>query len=369
MRKLKAFQVINNSSRISSVDFFRGLAIISVVLYHFNNTLPYGYLGVDLFFVVSGLLVGGLLTKKFENGEKIHFSKFFIQRGFKIWPSYYVFIIIGSLLAMVFYSKTQPDQIIPFSDLPRYLFFYQNYTGLPFHWSFDHVWSLCVEEHFYIILPLIFIIVQFFFPNKNKRLALLIFIGLFLFSGIVFKHFSYFFTTSKDTYSGTHNRIDALSWGVLLNLIIKYYGAKIRLSKLTPFLFVTGLSLLVFAIYSHIEFSNVIYEKIYFHTLIPFSFFLVLLSLYYVDFSKLFFFRLIAYYSYNWYLWHPVFVLYITKNLGNSWAGLIVYLVVSFLTSVFFTITVEEIFIGKREAVLDKLFRMSIPFKARRKVG
>ena len=64
-------KVLCSSNRVSSVDIWRGIAIISVVLYHFNETLPYGSLGVDLFFVISGLLVGGLLTKPFFKWRQI----------------------------------------------------------------------------------------------------------------------------------------------------------------------------------------------------------------------------------------------------------------------------------------------------------
>ena len=64
MTRLKAFQTVNNKDRISSVDIFRSLAIISVVIFHFNHQLPFGFLGVDLFFLISGLLVGGGINKR-----------------------------------------------------------------------------------------------------------------------------------------------------------------------------------------------------------------------------------------------------------------------------------------------------------------
>lgn len=168
MLKLKTFHSLSNPQRNSSVDFFRGIAIISVVIFHFNNFLPMGNLGVDLFFVISGLLIGGLLNKNLEADRKINFFKFFLQRGFKIWPSYYAFLIFGSLVALCFYHSKHQDQIIPLWDMKRYLFFYQNYTGAPFHWSFDHVWSLCVEEHFYILLPILFILIQTFASDVSN---------------------------------------------------------------------------------------------------------------------------------------------------------------------------------------------------------
>src|SRR5665647_1287214 len=64
-KKLQLYRVLSSTDRISSLDIFRAVAIIAVVFYHFHHRLPYGMLGVDLFFVISGLLVGGLLTKEF----------------------------------------------------------------------------------------------------------------------------------------------------------------------------------------------------------------------------------------------------------------------------------------------------------------
>ena len=61
MIQLKSHEVINAPGRNSSVDIFRSFAILSVVIYHYNRHLPYGYLGVDLFFVISGLLIGNIL--------------------------------------------------------------------------------------------------------------------------------------------------------------------------------------------------------------------------------------------------------------------------------------------------------------------
>lgn len=357
MTRLKAFQTINNTDRISSVDIFRSLAIISVVIYHFNHQLPFGFLGVDLFFVVSGLLVGGLLTKEFKNGNKINFFKFFLQRGFKIWPSYYAFLLFGGLIAMYFYQTTNPDQIIPLWDIKRYLLFYQNYTGLPFHWSFDHVWSLCVEEHFYVLLPIMFLIIQYFIKDKHKIKTLFLFVIITIVAGIIFKHISYFFTNSQDTYSATHNRIDALAWGVLLNLIITYYGEKIKSLRVTLFAFASGLFIFVAALYFQVFYDNVLFAKIYFHSVIPLSFFLMLLGLYYVDFSKLKSLRFIAYYSYNWYLWHPIFVIIITRHIGNSITGLLIYLLLTFFIAFITTIFIEETFLNKRKTVLDRIFK------------
>ena len=330
-------QVLSSSNRNSSVDIWRGVAIISVVLFHFNETLPYGFLGVDLFFVISGLLVGGLLTKPFLNGDKIEIFNFFLRRGFKIWPSYYTFLIVGTIIAMLTYNSHNQNQIIPFTDFTRYLLFYQNYTGLPFHWSFDHVWSLCVEEHFYIMLPLIFISLRLIKANWKILLVSLIII---IVSGFVAKILMLYFTNGKDTYSATHNRIDALAWGVLLNLIIIKFSSTIKKHK--NIFLITGLIGLIASVYFDIYLESIFYNKVVLHSIVPLFFFLMISGTYYHDFSKLKSLRVIGYYSYNWYLWHPVFSVIITQNIGAGFNGLLTYLLFSFIVGVFFTIIIEE---------------------------
>lgn len=110
--KLRSLVVLNSAERISSIDVFRGFAILPVVFFHFHNFLPYGLLGVDLFFVISGFLVGSILIKQYKEDKRIGFFRFILQRGFKIWPSYYSFLLVGSLLAFLFYRYDKPDFLI-----------------------------------------------------------------------------------------------------------------------------------------------------------------------------------------------------------------------------------------------------------------
>ena len=202
-----------------------------------------------------------------------------------------------------------------------------------------------------------FLIIQHFIKDKWKITMLFSFVILTIIAGITFKHLSYFLTNSKDTYSGTHNRIDALAWGVLLNLIITHYESKIKSLKFRLLAFVLGVLIFSATVYFQISYTNILFDKIYFHTLIPISFFLMLLGLYHMEFSKLKPIRFIAYYSYNWYLWHPIFVIFITKQLGNTKTGLLVYLIVTFVIAVLATIFIEETFLRRRKFVLDKIFQ------------
>lgn len=106
-----------------------------------------GWAGVDLFFVLSGFLVGGLLFKEASSFGKIRFRRFLIRRAFKIYPAFY---------AMLSFTVVYRWLFVPDFDAARTaseVFFLQNYYQ-PI-WS--HTWSLAVEEHFYIFLPLVFL--------------------------------------------------------------------------------------------------------------------------------------------------------------------------------------------------------------------
>lgn len=268
---MRSLEILRSKTRISSVDIFRAFAIIPVVIYHFNGFLPFGYLGVDLFFVISGLLVGGILIRKFRNNEKINFWRFILQRGFKIWPSYYWFLGIGSILANIFYSESRPDYIISSGrNFLRYIFFYQNFTGEPFHWPFDHVWSLCIEEHFYVMLPLMLIVIMWLFGN-NKRMLILS-SALLIIAGIVIKFINYNYTKSPDTYSRTYNRIDALGWGVLLGILVTYYDTWLRSKKRLPILLIAGLLMFSINMLTFIYWKNNNFNNVFFHSVAPFSF-------------------------------------------------------------------------------------------------
>lgn len=352
---LGAINALHSPQRISSVDVFRAIAIISVVLCHFNEHLfPVGNLGVNLFFVISGLLVGGILIKTLKNDHPVNFFRFFLQRGFKIWPSYY-FYILGASFIVFFYYK-QPDQLIQVWDLKRYLLFYQNYTGFPLHIYFDQLWSLCVEEHFYILLPILFICVQKVIHHEHQAKALFICVLLTIAAGIIFKFCSFYFTNSKDTYSATHNRLDALAWGVLLSYILVYHPTLLKLFKVRVVAFLLGLVILFSSVYANFNFNNYFFYKTIYDSLIPASFFLLLAGAYHTNLTKLKLLRFMAYYSYNWYLWHGIIGLAIRQKLGTGILGLMLYLLGTFLFAVVVTILIEERALRQRKWVLQKIF-------------
>jgi peptidoglycan/LPS O-acetylase OafA/YrhL len=146
-------------TRNTQLDVLRCFAIIGVLIVHtvrfrkptwdlvFVNT---GWLGVDLFFVLSGFLISGLMFSEFQRRGTVSLKRFWTRRIFKIWPPLYalIFLTIPVRIAV--------NHFHGFRDaLKRLLvdiFFLQSYTGC----TWDHCWSLGVEEHFYILLPLAF---------------------------------------------------------------------------------------------------------------------------------------------------------------------------------------------------------------------
>jgi peptidoglycan/LPS O-acetylase OafA/YrhL len=115
-----------------------------VFCYHSEGALlvsRFGWVGVDLFFVLSGYLVSGLLFREFQQTGGLRIGRFLIRRGFKIYPSFYIFIALTVLFTA---ARGRVDPLA----VARELLFVQNY--FPGMWT--HTWSLAVEEHFYLLL-------------------------------------------------------------------------------------------------------------------------------------------------------------------------------------------------------------------------
>ena len=118
-----------------------GSAALRTVMELWNRA---GWIGVDLFFVLSGFLISGLLFREQEREGDIRVSRFLIRRGFKIYPPFYLMLIVSVLFLR--YLGRPPSAGSVFSEA---VFMQSYFAGI---WG--HTWSLAVEEHFYLLLPL-----------------------------------------------------------------------------------------------------------------------------------------------------------------------------------------------------------------------
>jgi len=99
-----------------------------------------GWVGVDLFFVLSGFLVSGLLCREYQRDQSVDLKRFLVRRGFKIYPAFY------AMIGFTIIVKISSGQSIPIRQLVGEITFLQNYLG----GIWIHTWSLAVEEHFYM---------------------------------------------------------------------------------------------------------------------------------------------------------------------------------------------------------------------------
>ena len=162
--------------------------------------------GVDVFFLISGFLITYLLLKEKEKFGKIHIGKFYLRRILRIWPLYFLAIAVAPYCI----SWVQSD---PLPNFNAALFFYNNfYTIQHDTWAypFGHFWSICIEEHFYLIWPWIISLI----PTKKLPQ---VFLSIILLS-ISFRIFTYYFTEFSWHFSYLHTlaRADELVIGALL---------------------------------------------------------------------------------------------------------------------------------------------------------
>lgn len=163
---------LGSGIRWRSLDVLRGVAVLLVLfrhlalktpttrstgLYQFVYTLQRGgWVGVDLFFVLSGFLVSGILFRQYQRDGHIHPIRFLIRRGFKIYPAFWALIFVT--VVWQWYAIHQ----LLIKNAVVELLFVQNYLqGL-----YAHTWSLAVEEHCYIVLCLLFSILAFVGSGK-----------------------------------------------------------------------------------------------------------------------------------------------------------------------------------------------------------
>ncbi|MDB5006544.1 MAG: oatA 3 [Mucilaginibacter sp.] len=251
---------ISDKHKLLGLDHLRAVAIISVFLFHYQffghpawekNVAGFGWTGVDLFFVLSGFLISGQLFSAIAKGNPISLGEFFIKRFFRILPPFLV------VLTLYFAFPFLREWGSP-APLWRYLTFTLNFGfDLKKYGTFSHDWSLCVEEQFYLILPLIFWLFTYFKAGKK---AIFLILALFV-AGFILRLWGWYhfmepvlqtnnlgLTWNKYIYYPTYNRLDGLLIGVSIAGVFTFYPTvKEWINKRSNIIMLLGLAVLLVA--------------------------------------------------------------------------------------------------------------------------
>lgn len=206
------------AQRNRALDVLRGIAIAMVLVHHLpvepGKVLTFvqsiTWAGVDLFFVLSGFLVSGLLFREYRQSSEVDAGRFLIRRGFKIYPAYYS-LLLATFFVRAFFSSVplQADQVL------SQIFFLQNYG--PRIWG--HTWSLAVEEHFYLLLCLLVHVLA-----RKGKMRFVPCIALAVLPSVAFLRFmAHNPMEGPEAFFPTHLRIDGLFFGVLLSYLYHFH--------------------------------------------------------------------------------------------------------------------------------------------------
>lgn len=270
------------AQRNFGLDIIRSFAIIMVLIGHVipDNTankflLSFAYLfrgcGVELFFVLSGFLIGKILINLFQKEDyKLHIKTFYVRRWLRTLPLYYSVLLIYLIL----YKFAHPDLNIFSGFYLKYFVFIQNFDIRHFHF-FNQSWSLSVEEWFYLLLPLIFLVLHThkIKPEDLYKILLKIIIV------IVITKFFYIWAVNPTMDFGVRRfiplRYDSLLVGVLF-ACLKINNKEIYDKFLTPkavFISLFLITILIFYQAGNYLFKALYYSILSFSLIIPVIFF------------------------------------------------------------------------------------------------
>jgi peptidoglycan/LPS O-acetylase OafA/YrhL len=202
-----------------ALDGLRGLAILMVVIMHnfrFMNYFFFGWLGVDLFFVISGFLITDILLN--TAGKPHYLRNFYMRRVIRIFPVFYVAMAVCLFVIPVFFKELnityyRENQVYLWTYLQNWLFIFRPPYGDPI---LLHSWSLAVEEQFYIFWPLIILLVK-----DPKRLLV---ISCFLLLAVAITRYLIWINQIESlSYSSlyTFTRIDGICIGAMIALLFR----------------------------------------------------------------------------------------------------------------------------------------------------
>lgn len=351
---------------LNQIQFLRAFSVLSVFLYHTNiHFFSNGYLGVDIFFVISGFIITGKILEEYDATNKINVKNFYKKRAKRIIPNLLFIVIVTYFFYLTFgppdlsLFKDAVFSILGISNL-YHLIYQRDYFDNVFNNPLGHTWSLGVELQFYIIYPLILLIILSF-KNQNKN-SLIIFLFLLFIVSIFFflinlklnPVFSFYFSILR-------------FWEFFIGGIFYFFQKKVKKNLSTSPLCFLIIILIIFAqsiINNYgLLFTNNPYLK---------NILVVLLSGFFIIFYKkniLFENKFLIYLgniSYSFYLWHLPILFFSDLYFSNFYyANLFFSLILTLFFSSFSFVYIEKKFIYSNYEFLKSklfLFIIIIPF-------
>ncbi|HEY3724216.1 MAG TPA: acyltransferase family protein [Acidimicrobiia bacterium] len=213
------------------LDGLRAFAVTGVLLYHADlSWIPGGFLGVDVFFVISGYLITSLLLAEFRNQGRIGLGQFYLRRARRLLPALFLLLGVVGLFAVVFL----PDEVTKLrGDVVAALFYGTNWWQIFHNLSYfeaagrppllQHLWSLAVEEQFYLVWPLLLTAMFKLWHGRRRPMILatlgliavssLLMIGLSISRGYPLDH------DPSRVYYGTDTRMFTMLIGAVLAMV------------------------------------------------------------------------------------------------------------------------------------------------------
>ena len=349
------------------IDGLRAIAVLSVVFFHAEVAgFSGGYIGVDVFFVISGYLITSILVKEKINNN-FSLTNFYMRRARRILPSLFVVLFVSTLLAYIFlppiylyyFSQSLISVIVFLSNI--YFYLKAGYFSPVSNQSpLLHTWSLAIEEQFYFIFPLVFLVLWKF--GKNKILFLLVcitLVSLFFSELLVF----------KGDIDANFYLIISRAWELLIGSIIAM-ALPNRLEMLRwkkEILSFIGLFLILFSIFYFTKYTP--FPSLY--TLAPTlgSAFIIIAADQNTFIGRLLSIKILVWVgliSYSLYLWHqPIFSFLKVSSIwdGSSNTVIILAIIATFVLSIMNYKLVESTF-RKNKRGAEKKFILGISFVA-----
>ena len=318
----------SNVRHIKGIDLLRAFAVISILLYHLEIywLFPGGFIGVDIFFTISGFLITYLLIHEIQKKNSISLKNFYIRRGKRLLPALFCLLIACLFISLFILVDTKSRTI---KDVLPSIFYYSNWWQIFSDQSYfeqigrppllQHLWSLAIEEQFYLIWPIFFLAIYRFGGQRTLALFsfLLATLSMLWMSWLSIKFEFPIKNDPSRIYLGTDTHsmgllIGAFTAAVKDDLDRILTNSKIYLN-IAPYLALLITVVLIFAMQFRLEILPELYRGGFFLISLLTGSLILLISIGSappIPHLPMFFLSYIGERAYSLYLWHwPIYIL------------------------------------------------------------